>query len=134
MKRALLIILLAAPSLFAQGTNSLTAEDVKNAKPKPAPRLADGHPDVRWLAAESLIALGDYALAPLLEELIAHADSVWVREGAAHVLSKLGEHVPNIRSVLAAMNGAAPLFEVPVAAFEALRDLRNQPPASSIPE
>ena len=76
----------------------------------------------------------DEALAPLLEELIAHADSVWVREGAAHVLSKLGEHVPNIRSVLAAMNGAAPLFEVPVAAFEALRDLRNQPPASSIPE
>src|SRR5438045_3872710 len=32
--------------LFGQGENPLTAVDVKSAKPKPAPRMPDGHPDL----------------------------------------------------------------------------------------
>jgi len=31
---------------FGQEDNPLTAVDVKSAKPKPAPRTADGHPDL----------------------------------------------------------------------------------------
>ena len=88
--------------------------------------LADEHRDVRWVAAEGLIALGDDALEPVLEELVAHASSVWVRKEATHILNAFGEDNPPIALVLKALSGLAPLFEVPVAAFDALKELRNQ--------
>ena len=37
---------LTPAAVFGQGDSSLTAVDVKSAKPKPAPRTADGHPDL----------------------------------------------------------------------------------------
>lgn len=88
--------------------------------------LNDEHRDVRWVAAAGLIAIGRDALEPMLEELIAHADSVSVREEATHVLHSLTGENPEVIPVLKALSGAAPLFEVPVAAFDALQQLRNQ--------
>ena len=45
MVPAVFFIVLTASSLYGQENNPLTADDVKTAKPKPAPRMADGHPD-----------------------------------------------------------------------------------------
>jgi HEAT repeat protein len=48
--------------------------------------LEDSSPDIRWLAAEGLIALERAALPSLLQTLMAHSESVWLREGAHHIL------------------------------------------------
>ncbi len=93
--------------------------------------LADEHRDVRWVAAEGLVAIGRVALEPVLEELIAHADSVWVRTGAEHILRAQAGDYPCVQPVLKALTGRAPLFEVPVTAFEALKELRNLKVTSS---
>jgi len=45
MVPAVFFIVLTASSVYGQENNPLTADDVKTAKPKPAPRMADGHPD-----------------------------------------------------------------------------------------
>jgi len=37
--------------------------------------LSDEKRDIRWIAAQGLIACGETTLIPLLEEVIAHADS-----------------------------------------------------------
>jgi HEAT repeat protein len=51
--------------------------------------LEDKMFDVRWLAAEGLIVIGSEALGPLLRTLIEESESVWLREGAHHVLHDL---------------------------------------------
>jgi HEAT repeat protein len=43
--------------------------------------LMDAGFDIRWLAAEGLIALGRAGLKPLLATLLKKADSVYLREG-----------------------------------------------------
>ncbi|MEW6141695.1 MAG: HEAT repeat domain-containing protein [Chloroflexota bacterium] len=48
--------------------------------------LEDREFDIRWLSAEALINIGSEVLIPLLEALINKPDSVWLREGAHHVL------------------------------------------------
>ena len=97
-----------------------------DAAPALASCLADEHRDVRWVAAESLITIGHDALEPVLEELIAHADSIWVRKEASHILHALGGETPALAPVIKALAGMAPLFEVPVAAFDALKGLRDR--------
>lgn len=61
--------------------------------PRAAPGLVDALEDresaVRWLAAKGLIALGRRALIPLLEALGGESDSIWMREGARHVIHSL---------------------------------------------
>lgn len=96
-----------------------------------ASSLNDEHRDVRWVAAESLATIGPDAIVPVLEELISHADSVGVRTGAAHVLGALVREEKILEVVLVALNGAAPIFDVPVAAYEVLRALRNRSVTSS---
>jgi HEAT repeat protein len=88
--------------------------------------LSDEKRDIRWLAAQGLISCGETALIPLLEELIAHADSAWVRDGAAHVLrSSLDKPPFCIASpVLDALSNEASTFEVPAIAYEVLRSIR----------
>lgn len=88
--------------------------------------LNDEHRDVRWVAAESLSAIGRDAIVPVLEELISHADSVGVRTSAAHVLGSLSGEERMLQVVLSALNSSAPIFDVPVAAFEVLQALRNR--------
>lgn len=85
--------------------------------------------DVRWLAAEGLIALKAAGVAPLLSSLIdASWDNVWLREGAHHILrSLLGEPFgAALAPVVAAIEGVEPSVTVPLAAYKALDALRAQ--------
>lgn len=90
--------------------------------------LSDDDSDVRWLAAEGLVALGRDALKPLFLELIRNSDSSWVREGAGHILHAFRDSSADSVAgpVLAALENRAPIFNVPVAAFSALGKLHDQ--------
>jgi HEAT repeat protein len=87
--------------------------------------LEDTNGGTRWLAAEGLIALGAPALIPLLNALIRHSDSMWLREGAHHILRTLAlRRIEGVtRPVLVALESANPALEVPVAAEAALEQL-----------
>jgi HEAT repeat protein len=84
--------------------------------------LTDEKFEVRWLAAEGLIRIGRKAIVPLLETLVNHSDSYWLREGIHHVLHDMntGKITQVLRPVLVALEGPAPSLEVPLAAQAAL--------------
>jgi HEAT repeat protein len=92
--------------------------------------LEDERSGVRWLAAEGLIALRRDGLTALLKALIRHSDSVWLREGAHHVIHSLTEHVPDLHHLLAPVSAALddiePVLEVPPAARTALDALTGE--------
>jgi HEAT repeat protein len=94
--------------------------------PAAAPALVNALEDevsaVRWLGAEGLIALGRGGLVPLLQALEQRSDSVWLREGAHHVLHDLarGDLEDVLSPVLAALEDIEPAIEVPWAARAAL--------------
>jgi HEAT repeat protein len=73
---------------------------------------------VRWLAAEALIGLHQDAVIPLLQALVRGARSVWLREGALHVLRALAKEslTEQLKPVIGALGGSQPGDEVPVAA------------------
>jgi hypothetical protein len=81
---------------------------------------------IRWIAAEGLINMGREGLAPLLETLMAHSDSVWLRGGAHHVLCTLykrGIDSRAIESTLRALDSIEPAIDVPWAAKDTLDHL-----------
>jgi HEAT repeat protein len=83
---------------------------------------------VRWLAAEGLITTGRDALSPLLEALIHHSDSVWLREGAHHVLRTLATEKDlhtAVAPVLKALDAFESVLETPPAAAQALKALQE---------
>lgn len=86
--------------------------------------LEDQQGGIRWLAAEGLIVLGRAGLAPLLQALIHHSDSMSLREGAHHVIHSLIEEDPDLSysltPVLAALEDIEPAIQVPPAAQAAL--------------
>ena len=84
--------------------------------------LTDEKFEVRWLAAEGLIRIGRKAIVPLLETLINHSDSYWLREGIHHVLHDMntGKITEVLRPVLVALEGPEPSLEVPLVAKAAL--------------
>jgi HEAT repeat protein len=90
--------------------------------------LSDEKFEVRWLAAEGLIRIGRKAIVPLLETLVNHSDSYWLREGIHHVLHDMnkGKTTKVLRPVLEALEGTAPSLEVPLAAKAALDTLINK--------
>jgi hypothetical protein len=92
--------------------------------------LEDETVEVRWRAAEGLIALERYGLEPLLKALVLHSDSVRLRDGAHHVLSRLTaisdlDLTDLVTPVLAALEDVEPTMAVPVAADTALKKLVN---------
>lgn len=90
--------------------------------------LRDENADVRWIAAEGLVGLGAHAVIPLLQELIMHSGSAWLREGAHHVLHDLSrKHILRrvLRPVLESLDGVAPSIGVMPAAARALRELEE---------
>jgi len=91
--------------------------------------LEDKEFDVRWLAAEGLINIGQKAVAPLLEALINNAKSIWLRQGAHHVLHDMnrGDLDELLRPVMSALEDFEPYVEVPVAARKALDMLVPKP-------
>jgi HEAT repeat protein len=128
---------LGAPALEAliavlqEEEDSLRWEAVKALRdlgdPRAAPLfirllLEDPNPGVRWLAAEGLLRLDETGLRALLEALVHHSDSPWLREGARHVLKALAArgHRTELLPVLEAMDGLEPALTVPPAAQRAL--------------
>jgi HEAT repeat protein len=87
--------------------------------------LEDDMFDVRWLAAEALIIIGQEALVPLLQALSRHSDSLWLREGAHHVVHDLadGKITEVLRPVLTALEDIEPSVEAPLAANTVLKAL-----------
>jgi len=87
--------------------------------------LEDKMFDVRWLAAEGLIIIGRDSLSPLLQALLENSDSVWLREGAHHVLHDLAQQgfADILQPVLVALEDIDASVEVPLAAKTALRNL-----------
>jgi hypothetical protein len=62
------------------------------------------------MAAEGLIRAEQASLLPLLEALLDHSESIWLREGADHVLKVLARNEklpPLAEPVLQALHGAA---------------------------
>ena len=91
-----------------------------------AEALNDEDEDVRWLAAEALISLGSQAVVPTLRALQTHFNSLFVRQGAHHVLHALErEQMLNLQtlSVLNTLNYLEPQISVPFAARKALESL-----------
>ena len=88
--------------------------------------LRDEDTGVRWAASNALIGLDRAAVKPLLISLTKDFDSVWLREGAHHVLHVLkdrGRLLPKEVKVFEALEGIEPFVEVPWAAEAALEDL-----------
>lgn len=83
--------------------------------------------DIRWLAAEGLIHIGRKALVPLLQALIDHPDSLWLKEGAHHVLHDInkGEFIEIIQPVIFALESFEPSVEGPLAISHALKALKK---------
>ena len=100
--------------------------------PETAPALTaaleDEEFDVRWLAAEGLIALGPKGLTPLLQALTERPQSVWLREGAHHVLHDLSKAglQKRMASLLKTLEGIDPEIEVPPLAHKLLNALRKK--------
>jgi hypothetical protein len=99
------------------------------ADPRSAPALVetlgDAGFDIRWLAAEGLIALGKAGLEPLLEALLKKADSVYLREGAHHVMYDLAHKGfrDQLAPVMAALEGVDPEIQIREPARKALQAL-----------
>jgi HEAT repeat protein len=89
--------------------------------------LEDKMFDVRWIAAEGIIAIGRKALIPLLSSLTKRGDSLWLREGAHHVIHDLmREDLKAVFGpVLDAIEKPQGKLEVPLAAEKALAELRK---------
>jgi HEAT repeat protein len=89
--------------------------------------LGDADFDIRWLAAEGLIALGKAGLEPILEALVNKSDSVYLREGAHHVMYDLAHKGfrDQLAPVMAALDGVDPEIEVREPARKALHQLRG---------
>jgi HEAT repeat protein len=87
--------------------------------------LEDKMFDVRWLAAEGLIAIGREALTPLLQALMDHPESLWLREGVHHMLHDVdkGDLTEILQPVIVALEGFEPSVEAPLAAETALEVL-----------
>ncbi len=90
-------------------------------------KLDDNNRDVRWVATAGLMGSGEEALDPLLHELIVKSGSVWVREAGIRIIDSLlnERNREYLRPVLSALRSRAPIFEVPIAAYEALLSLRR---------
>lgn len=97
--------------------------------------------EIRWLAAEGLIAMGREALTPLLNELIEYPDNPWLQQGAHHVISHFAAsdiYIPHhesthprqntslkelLQPLVSALEGAEPSLEAPRIASNVLDEL-----------
>jgi HEAT repeat protein len=89
--------------------------------------LEDKMFDVRWLSAGGLITIGRKTIVPLLQAVIDKPDSVWIREGAHHVLHDLAEGKlrPILESVLEALEDVDATSQAQLAAKIALDKIKR---------
>jgi HEAT repeat protein len=83
--------------------------------------------DIRWLAAEGLIAIGHKSLPPLLRALEQRSDSKALQNGAHHVAHALAKDDLKevLRPLLVALEDVEPSVEVPFAALAVLNTLAS---------
>lgn len=85
--------------------------------------LKDSSSEVRWLAAESLLVIGERSIIPLLRELETNFNSVYLRDGARHILQSF-HHQKKLRGrtpeVLHALVHMVPAASIGVTAKEAI--------------
>lgn len=96
--------------------------------------LRDESFEIQWLAAEGLIALGQQAVVPLLLALQVHFKSVYLRQGAHHILYALeraGGLSSDLVAVLDALRFLEPKSSVALAARHALQSIREDPPMTA---
>ena len=90
--------------------------------------LEDERFEIRWVAAEGMSAIGMPAVKRLLELIKGKPDSLWLREGAHHVIrSVIGdEPLPELKSVLLELEKLESVAaSLPSAAKLALASLRT---------
>jgi HEAT repeat protein len=87
--------------------------------------LYDKDEEVRWLAAEGLIAVGAHATGPLLQELVKNSKSVLLRKGAHHYFSEMREldGPPRFNDLLSALEGEDAELNAPIVAEKLLHDM-----------
>jgi HEAT repeat protein len=118
-----LVELFADPSHQVRWEAAKTLVAIADAGASPAlvKTLLDEEFDVRWLAAEALIAIGRDGLEPLLRALEEHPESVWLRQGAHHVLHDLKD--PALRELVAPTLEALESLEPEIEVIFAVGDL-----------
>jgi len=111
-----------------EAAKAFTRLHAPEAAPALVTSLQDPDGDVRWLSAEALVALGRDGLPPVLEALIKEPDSIYLREGAYHVLRELnhGDLTPITQPVLNALQHYEPELVVPISAEQALAKLLSE--------
>jgi HEAT repeat protein len=111
-----------------EAAKALTELHALAAAPALVNTLMDDDGDVRWLAADALIGLGEDALVPLFDLLTSRAESVELREGAHHVLHALNHRplIEIVEPVLATLEGCEPELAVPFSADVALTRLKKR--------
>ncbi len=88
--------------------------------------LRDKNFDVRWLAAKGLIAIGWKSAVPVIESLMEHPGSVWMRDGSHHVLHDLA-HGPlkdPLQPFLKVLKGIEPAVRIPLEGRRLLEELK----------
>ncbi len=113
------------PTVRWESAKALTSLHDGSAAQALVQTLEDEVIGIRWLAGEALIGLGHTALQPLLQALMQRSDSVRLRQGAHHVLHELSDrnYAHIIGPVIEALESPAPIVALPVAAFNALKQL-----------
>jgi len=124
-----LIEALSAPqdNLRWEAAEAFCTIHAPEAAPALVKALEDLSIDVRWAAARALIGLGRAGMPSLLQALVFHFDSPWLREGAYHILHSLdaqGQLYPSEKEVFKHLGGFMPAIErIPWAAEAALMAL-----------
>jgi len=85
--------------------------------------LCDKDEEVRWLAAEGLIAVGTHAIGPLLQELVKNSKSALLRKGAHHYFGAIRKLTESSRfnDLMSSLDGDDPELSTPVAAEKLLK-------------
>ncbi len=99
-----------------------------SAAPALVQALMDENFEIQWLAAEGLIELGHGAVKALLEALLLHYDSVYLRQGAHHVLYELERQkllCDQEKAVIDELRSIEPLHPFPEIARAALEVLNR---------
>jgi len=88
--------------------------------------LDDENTAVRWLAAEGLVKLNKKGLIPLLEALTRQKITIFLREGAHHVIKSLARKYPSeeIQKLLKSLDLTTDHSDVPILARDLL-DILN---------
>jgi HEAT repeat protein len=110
-----------------EATAALSKINAPNSAPVLVKALEDDSFGIRWLAAEGLINLGRQGIPALLEALLQRSESVWLRQGAHHILRTLARTgLPaSAISVLQALEDVEPAVEVIQPAKSALKALKT---------